>query len=237
MAKISTRTPNATRGVVDTLLQLIRSGSYGVGDRLPSEWELARLCSVGRSTVREGIREVAALGLVEVQPGKGTYVQSVRPDLLIRSEGFDGDETGRAALELLEVRLIFEPESAALAARRATAEEIERIRRDAEMLEEAVKIGFRPPEDLGFHLDIIRAAHNQALLRLGGAIVSFYARDEFLPTQVDVDDHWRIYAAIRNRDPAAASAAMREHLTREITKREGNDAGSGCATLQRVPFG
>jgi hypothetical protein len=54
-----------------------------------------------------------------------------------------------------------------------------------EMLEEAVKIGFRPPEDLGFHLDTIRAAHSQSLLRLGGAIVSFYARDEFPPTQVE----------------------------------------------------
>jgi GntR family transcriptional repressor for pyruvate dehydrogenase complex len=223
MARTATRTPNATRGVVDTLLQLIRSGSYGVGDRLPSEWELAHLCSVGRSAVREAIREVVALGLVEVLPGKGTYVQSVRPDLLIRSDEFDGGETDRAALELLEVRLIFEPESAALASQRATEEEIVRIRRDVEMLDEAVKIGFRPPEDLGFHLDIIRAAHNHALLRLGGAIVSFYARDEFMPTKVDVDDHWRIYEAIKIRDAVGASIAMREHLAREIVKRERSD--------------
>jgi GntR family transcriptional repressor for pyruvate dehydrogenase complex len=106
--KSEARAPNARQAVVTTLIELIRSGSYGVGDRLPSEWELARLCSVGRSAVREAMREVVALGLVEVRQGKGSYVLSARPDLLVTPEGLGGEEGDRlAALELLEVRLIF----------------------------------------------------------------------------------------------------------------------------------
>ena len=221
MTRTEARVPNARQAVVTTLVDLIRSGSYAIGDRLPSEWELAGLCSVGRSAVREAMRDVVALGLVEVRRGKGSYVLSARPDLLIAPDQLSLDETDQiAALELLEVRLIFEPGAAALAAERARPEEIERLRHDAAMLEEAVKMGFRPPEDLGFHLDIIRAAHNRALLRLGGAIVSFYARDEFVPTAVDVTDHLRIYEAIQKRDGGAASEAMHEHLAREVAKRQ-----------------
>ena len=71
-----------TRQVVDSLYQLLRSGDYVVGARLPSEWELAGSLHVGRSAVREAIRELVALGLVELRPGRGTYVRSLRPDLL-----------------------------------------------------------------------------------------------------------------------------------------------------------
>jgi GntR family transcriptional repressor for pyruvate dehydrogenase complex len=230
-----TRKANATRIVVDALMQLLRSGSYAIGDRLPSEWELTRLCSVGRSAVREAIRETVALGLVEVRAGKGSYVRTLRPDLLIQPGAFDDNNVARAAAELLEVRVIFEPEAAALAAIRATDDEIEQIRHDAKMLEEAVAIGFRPPEDLGFHLDVIRAAHNQALLRVGGAIVSFYARDDFMPTAVDVTDHWNIFTAIRGHDAGKARETMREHLVREIDKRAAafHDVGSLWANRRK----
>jgi GntR family transcriptional repressor for pyruvate dehydrogenase complex len=218
MKERSGRPANATSIVVENLLRLLRSGSYDVGDRLPSETELARLCSVGRSAVREGIRDVMAMGLVEVQPGKGTFVQALRPDLLIRADVFSNEE--RTTLELLEVRHIFEPGAAALAALRATAGEIAQLRRDAEMLEEAVALGFRPPEDLGFHLDVIRAAHNSSLLRLGGAVVSYYAKDETLPGKGDIDDHWAIFAAIERRDQDGARQAMSDHLARELEKRK-----------------
>lgn len=224
-ARIATARPparagNASDHVVDTVVQLLRSGSYAVGDRLPSEWELARLCGVGRSAVREAARELSALGLVEVYAGKGMYVQSLRPDLLIRSGVFEDADEERATTELLEMRLIFEPEAAALAAARASDDEISRLRQDVEMLEEAVRLGFKPPEDLGFHLDIIRAAHNRALLRVAGAVVSFYARDGKLPTLADVDAHRAIADAVAAREPKAARRLMRDHLLGEQRKLE-----------------
>ncbi len=209
-----------TKQVVDALFNLLRSGEYREGDRLPSEWELVAQLKVGRSAVREAIRELSALGLVDVLPGKGTYVNSLRPDLLFRPERF-GRELDRAvSMEMLEVRLIIEPRGAALAAARATANELDRLHHDVDAMSEAVHEGFRPPEDLGFHLDVVRATHNRSLARLASAIVSYYEHDRMLPTDRDVREHAEILQAIESRAPERAEAAMRIHLEDEITVRE-----------------
>lgn len=209
-----------TRQVVDALLNLLRSGHYRVGDRLPSEWELVEQLSVGRSAVREAMRELATLDLVEIRPGRGTFVRTLRADLLLRPEAV-GEEVDRAViLELLEVRRMVEPEAAALAADRATAHDLDRLELDLDSLITAVHAGYRPPEDLGFHMDVVRAAHNGALLRVAGAIVSFYERDQALPTELDVQEHRAILDAIRARDPKRASAEMRQHLVEQAELRE-----------------
>ena len=117
--------------------------------------------------------------------------------------------------ELLEVRKIVEPEAAALAALRRAPAEIDRLDHDIARLREAVSVGFRPPEDLGFHLDVVRATHNASLARLTAAIVSYYARDDTLPTQRDVAEHSAVAAAIRDGRPEAARQLMLDHLTAE----------------------
>jgi GntR family transcriptional repressor for pyruvate dehydrogenase complex len=206
-----------TRRVVDALLGMLSSGEYKVGDRLPSEWELVRQLSVGRSAVREAMRELVTLDLVELRRGRGTYVRSLRSDLLLRPETFAGSVESAVRHELLEVRQIVEPEAAALAAIRATATEVDRLDHDVDCLRGAVNTGFRPPEDLGFHLDVVRATHNGSLARVTAAIVSYYARDDALPTDRDVQEHQAIAAAIRDRDAASARAAMLDHLTAENT--------------------
>ena len=213
------RGPSVTSQVVEAVFQMLRSGEFRPGSRLPSEWQLVEQLGVGRSAIREGIRELAALGVVDVQPGRGTFVRSIRPDLILRM-GVIGSEADRAMVrEFLEVRLILEPESAALAAVRASEVDLERLAHDVERLAEAVNVGYRPPEDLGFHLDIVRSTHNSALTRLAGAIVSFYQRDEALPTERDVQDHRAILDAIGAGDPNAARSAMHLHLQGEISLR------------------
>jgi GntR family transcriptional repressor for pyruvate dehydrogenase complex len=196
---------------------MLSSGEYRVGDRLPSEWELVRQLSVGRSAVREAMRELVTLDLVELRRGQGTFVLSLRSDLLLRPETFAGSVDHAIRHELLEVRRIVEPGAAGLAASRATSTEIDRLDHDVQCLQEAVNIGFRPPEDLGFHLDVVRGTHNGSLARVTAAIVSYYARDDSLPTERDVQEHGAIAAAIRRRDANAARAAMLEHLTAEDT--------------------
>jgi DNA-binding FadR family transcriptional regulator len=185
-----------------------------VGDRLPSEPELGAQLGVSRSTVREAVRELIALGVLEIQHGRGTFVRSLRPDLLLRGDSFldnlDGND--RVREELLEVRRIVEPEAAALAAERASDEDIERLRYDVERLAEAIGQGMAPPENLGFHLDLVRATHNAALWRVSGAIISFYQWDGQLPTEQDAIDHRAIYEAVRDRDQHRARQAMVEHL-------------------------
>jgi GntR family transcriptional repressor for pyruvate dehydrogenase complex len=204
-----------TRRVVDALLGMLSSGDYRVGDRLPSEWQLVRQLSVGRSAVREAVRELVTLDLVEVRRGQGTFVRTLRPDLLVRPETFAGSVEQAVRHELLEVRRIVEPEAAALAAERRTPEELERLVHDVGRLREAVSVGFRPPEDLGFHLDVVRATHNASLARLTAAIVSYYARDDTLPTRRDVDEHGAILDAIRRARAEEARRGMLDHLRAE----------------------
>jgi GntR family transcriptional repressor for pyruvate dehydrogenase complex len=213
------RKASVTNQVVEAVFDMLRSGRFRTGDRLPSEWELVEQLGVGRSAVREAIRELAALAVVDVQPGRGTFVRSLRPDLLLRPDGI-GPEVDRAlAREFLEVRQIIEPQAAALAAVRATAVDLDRLVHDVDRLGEAINVGYRPPEDLGFHLDIVRATHNTALTRLVGAIVSFYQRDEVLPTERDVREHGAVLEAIRAGDADAARDAMHAHLTSETVLR------------------
>jgi GntR family transcriptional repressor for pyruvate dehydrogenase complex len=212
--------PSATRRVVNALLATLRSGRYRVGDRLPSESELAADLSVGRSAVREATRELSAMGLVASRQGSGVYVQSLRADRLLTSSSFAEGERVATKAELLEVRLIMEPGVAAIAAERATEEEIARLRHDLDRLIEAVAAGYRPPEDVGFHLDIVRAAHNASLVRVAAAIVSFYDAEENLPTERDVEEHQRIFLAIARRDPTGAARAMHDHLRTEQSKLE-----------------
>jgi len=207
---------SVTEQVVDSVLDMLRSGRYGVGDRLPSERELIDRFDVGRSAVREATRDLVALGLLEVQRGRGTYVRSLRSDLLLGPKSF-GEAEG-VSLELLEVRTILEPEAAALAADRRRIEDVTRLEQDVERLEDAVRSGYRPLEDLGFHLDVVNATHNRALARVTGAIVSFYQADQHLPTDDDVVQHRAVFEAIRDQDANRARDVMSEHIAREYDR-------------------
>jgi GntR family transcriptional repressor for pyruvate dehydrogenase complex len=217
-----------TRHVVDALFEMLRSGEFQLGDRLPSEWELVEALHVGRSAVREAIRELVTLELVEIRPGRGTFVRSLRADLLLRPDTFNDVLDSAVKRELLEVRRILEPEAAALAAARATDGEIERLRYDVDCLRDAVRAGYRPPEDLGFHLNVVRATHNTALSRVAGAIVGFYERDAMLPTENDTVEHGAICEAIARHDGEAARELMRDHLS------ERGGAAAGRPELARA---
>ena len=210
MADIARR--KASHQAADAICGKLRSGAYRVGARLPSEHELGSELGVSRSTVREAVRELTSLGVLEIQHGRGTFVRSLRPDLLLRGDSLLAPPNDRIREELLEVRNIVEPEAAALAATRATDEEIDRLRYDVDRLAESIGYGIAPPEDLGFHLDLVRATHNAALWRVSGAIISFYQWDGNLPTEQDVIDHRAICEAVRDRDALRARQAMRDHL-------------------------
>lgn len=204
--------PSVTGQVVDILYEALRGGDYQAGDRLPSEQELARSLGVGRSAIREAVQQLLTLDMVEIQPGKGTFVRPVNPGLLVGPESFHDVLDQRVAIELLEVRLIVEPEAAALAATRRTDKDIRRLARDVANLAMAIPQGRRPPEDVGFHLDVVRAAHNGALLRVSTAITAFYGRDQTMPSPATTDEHRTVLEAIEARDGASARSLMIAHL-------------------------
>jgi DNA-binding FadR family transcriptional regulator len=118
----------ASLQIVDQARDLITRGDLKPGDRLPSERKLAEILGVGRTTVREALRTMESLGLVEVRPGEGTFLADPtarrRPELL----GTDGVDSWSTQLNLLELRAVLEPPLAGLAARRATPEHLVRMR-------------------------------------------------------------------------------------------------------------
>jgi GntR family transcriptional regulator, transcriptional repressor for pyruvate dehydrogenase complex len=203
---------SVTRQVVDILYEALHSGRYRPGDRLPSEHELAASLGVGRSALREAIRELLTLDLLEIRAGRGTFVRPMRPELLLDRSSFHGVLNQRIAVELLEVRFAIEPEAAVLAARRATQDDVQRLKRDVEQLRLGIARGLRPPEDAGFHIDVVRATHNSSLLRLSTAIMDFYEHDDAAPTPEDLADHKAVCDAIEQGDEDEARERMRQHL-------------------------
>lgn len=203
---------SVTRQVVDILYEALQSGRYRQGDRLPSEHALAASLGVGRSALREAIRELLTLDLLEIRAGRGTFVRPMRPELLLDRSSFHGVLNQRIALELLEVRFAIEPEAAVLAARRATKDDVQRLVRDVEQLRVGIERGLRPAEDAGFHIDVVRATHNSSLLRLSTAIMDFYEHDDNAPTPTDLADHQGICDAIVRGDEDDARIRMQQHL-------------------------
>src|SRR5258707_13310993 len=113
------RSQSVTSEAIDKIQGLIVSGSWGPGDRLPKESELAAQLGLSRNSLREAVRALSQLRVLEVRQGDGTYVSSLEPDLLLESTGFISHLLlGDTALDLYEVRRILEAAAASLAAAR-----------------------------------------------------------------------------------------------------------------------
>jgi GntR family transcriptional repressor for pyruvate dehydrogenase complex len=214
--------------VTQNLLQRLASGVLQPGDRMPTEKELSAELGVGRSSIREAMRTLEMLNVIEIRHGIGTFVTMVQPSLLVNPKHLRHVVDRQGLLDLLELRKIVEVESAALAAKRATAAEIQILREDVRALEKGVMEGRRPPEDMGFHLNIAQATHNPRFAEISRWIVAFYELDPDIPNEKDVQAHDRICEAIAMGDEEAARRAMREHLE-EIESRFWIPQGDGHA--------
>ena len=199
------------------LMDELASGKYQVGSRLPAERELAAEYDVSRPTVREAIIALEVQGLVEVRIGSGAYV--VRLPGKEETPGFN--ITG---FELTEARLLFEGEAAALAASQITGEELvelEGLVRD--IARENQDESGTEQADRAFHLAIARATRNMAvfetierlweLRRTSPESAQLHMLARTANIKPVVDEHTAILDALRDRDPAAARAAMRTHLS------------------------
>jgi GntR family transcriptional repressor for pyruvate dehydrogenase complex len=207
-----------SRQVVDQVLEHVRSGQLAVGERLPSEAELALRLNVGRSSVREAIRTLETLGVVEVRRGRGTYVVmdpgEMEPLPWLTAHSAD-------LLELLEVREAVETKAAYLAALRGRDEElIARLMQTEAEFERAVNTGESVKLDildLSFHNLIFQLSGNPYLLqvfRFANA-ASVDRRASFaIPGRAaqSAEEHRAIAEAVAAHDPEAARAAMERHM-------------------------
>jgi DNA-binding FadR family transcriptional regulator len=200
----------------------IAKGEYKVGERLPSERDLAQAHSVSRPTIREAIIALEIDGLVEVRMGSGVYVTHKTPP-----SGAAG-ETDAGPFELLEARRIIEGGICGLAATRINQEQLDEL---AAVLDEMATtvdrdVSLGEDADRRFHMLIAEATDNESLIGSVRALWDARARSpqyRHLSTKAHaagvvprMDEHRAILAALTDRDPVAAQAAMQRHLSRVI---------------------
>lgn len=221
-ATIARDTSLASR-ISSDLRRELSEGAFRPGDRLPSESALTRQYSVSRTVVREAIAILRADGLVEARKGAGVFALEAKPE---QEQPFKDLKTERisSVIELLELRTVFEVESAGLAAARRSAAQIEAILEAHSRVGECLAAG-APTRDADFdlHLAIAQATQNRRfpeflqLIRSGiiprgelqGAAPGSRPKDYNLHLQ---EEHGRIVDAIIEGDPAAAREHMRAHL-------------------------
>jgi GntR family transcriptional regulator, transcriptional repressor for pyruvate dehydrogenase complex len=205
--------------VADHIEGLVDSGRLQPGDRLPPERELAETLHVGRGVIREAVKVLNTRGLVTVKPGLGTYVSEIDADYIAGHLGRYLRMSNQSLNDLNEIRQILEVEIATFAARRATPEDLEQMRRAlAEMDEPDVTAESYVQADQAFHLALARAARNELFPLLLEVIADRLAALRLMNFRVPgapqrgQSFHRQIVAAIENRDPAHARQSMRDHM-------------------------
>ncbi|MEI8670046.1 FadR/GntR family transcriptional regulator [Pseudoalteromonas sp. B131b] len=201
--------------IVDKVESLIKQGEFSAGMRLPPERELAEMFDVSRPTIREAIIALEVRGRVEVKTGSGVYVVESL-DAPIKSQEI-------SAFELTQARALIEGEIAALAALSITEQELEKLNKTLEAMQEGLYV---EQADREFHEIIARATRNKALefavanlwdLRLTNAqIVTDYSSVCANNNECVMDEHTAIYNALKQHDANAARAAMHQHFNRLI---------------------
>ncbi|RPE76361.1 MULTISPECIES: FadR/GntR family transcriptional regulator [unclassified Frondihabitans] len=210
----------AVAEVVKQLISLLTSGELAPGSRLPPERQLAEKLGVGRSAVRESLAALEILGIVTVRPGSGTYLRDSTSELLPTTLSWGLMLSASRTRELIEVRSGLEIQAATYAASRITDAEIAALGSHIETMKATLDDLDRFVEaDVRFHLQIAASADNVVLRDLLQSVRSLLRlwverglRDRE-QGEVALREHIGIYEAIAARDPAAAEAAMRVHMS------------------------
>jgi GntR family transcriptional repressor for pyruvate dehydrogenase complex len=215
------RNVGVTEDAIERIRELIASGEWGPGTRLPREADLAAQLGLSRNSLREAVRALALTRVLEVRQGDGTYVSSLEPGELLETTRFATHLLqGRTVLELFEVRRMLEPEAAAMTALRANDAVRGALRSE---LDRMIAAGHRADElveaDAAFHDVIGRAPGNAVLRSLLQSLSTRTVRARLWHGIADrgaLDlaraEHTRIYDAICAGDADLARAATLVHI-------------------------
>ncbi|MBD2867045.1 FadR/GntR family transcriptional regulator [Paenibacillus arenilitoris] len=220
-------TPKGHELVADQILLKIKDGAWQPGERIPSVVELAEAFGVGRSTVREAVSALKAMGWLDVRHGGGTFVKPVLPaeghrDERLLLQGAD------SLVELLEVRMALEVRAASLAAERRSPEDLQRL---TEWLA-AMEIGLGRNDtsegeraDVAFHMAIAAASGNSLLFQLMESLSGrfnesirqsrelWFYREKATAARL-LHEHRMIFEAIEKQDKKLAESRIADHLSK-----------------------
>ncbi|TDQ54465.1 FadR/GntR family transcriptional regulator [Actinorugispora endophytica] len=217
---VGTERMPVTQRAIERIKAMIADGSLQPGQRLPTERELAVEMGLSRSSMREAIRALTTLGVLEARHGAGVYVTALRPgDLLETFSVLAEVSRGQTLLEVLQVRRMIEPAATALAAARATEAQLDELSAVLDRMGEGDSVGETVTADLTFHQAIVAMTGNATLAAVNDGLSSrtFNARVWRGHREAGVtarlrEDHDRIHRALLARDPDAARAAATMHV-------------------------
>ena len=222
---MGTQTKTLAEQVADGIMNLIQETPYKAGDKLPTEKELCERTGAGRNTVREALKILASRNVLEIRQGAGTFVSE--------KQGIPDDPLGfsmvndhvKLTKDLLQVRILLEPQIAALAAQCAKEHEIKELEEILEEMEAAMKKREDYSElDTKFHTKIAQCTHNivmENLLPVIGKGVAVFAKEV---AQTEYDRTWishrKIFCYIRDHKPFEAEMEMQYHLLYNTSRYE-----------------
>jgi GntR family transcriptional regulator, transcriptional repressor for pyruvate dehydrogenase complex len=211
---------SVTDEAIEKIKEMIISGDLRPGDRLPREADLAQRLGLSRSSLREAVRALSLVRILDVRQGDGTYVTSLDAALLLDALSFVTElHQDRSVLELLEARRVLEAEAAALAAVRITADQVAELHGLLDAMPGCTDVEEFVENDLGFHRTIADAAGNGVVSTLleslsGRTIRARIWRGVTEGGAIDrtVGEHRAICDAIERGSPELARAWMAVHI-------------------------
>ena len=204
------------------VIDFIRREDLPPGSRLPSLKTLSERFSVATPTLREALHRLEAMGIVETRHGSGIYTRAGIQRMML-SNPYYGDLDVAAILDLLDARLLIEPELAELAAKRVTQAELEALE---EHLRQAGRhlVGGEQSDralqqiNMQFHSRIAALSGNAVLHQVVASLLDLHSKEQMVVLYLfddrsrDHQEHKAIFAALRRRDPRTAKQLMRQHL-------------------------
>ncbi len=209
-----------TDDAISRIKEMIIEGELRPGERLPPEKELGDRLGVSRSSLREAVKALAVIRVLDVRRGDGTYVTSLQPALLMEALSFVVDlHSDRSVLEIFQVRRILEPAAASIAAHRISADQLTALEAHIDATDPDGPMEELVRHDLQFHQGIVEAGGNEYLSRLVESMQSGTVRARVWRgiTQEGagsrtIAEHRAILAALRDHDAELASALTLAHI-------------------------
>ncbi|MFE2158352.1 FadR/GntR family transcriptional regulator [Streptomyces lydicus] len=209
-----------TDEAIEKIKGMIVSGALRPGDRLPKESELAADLGLSRNSLREAVRALSLIRILDVRQGDGTYVTSLDPQLLLEAMSFVVDfHRDDTVLEFLAVRRILEPAATAMAAGRISPVELDELEAQLDALGPDPSVEELVAGDLEFHRGIVAASDNSVLCSLLDGLSGPTTRARIWRglTQKDavrrtLTEHRAILGALRDHDAEAARAWATVHI-------------------------
>lgn len=191
--------------IVHRITDAVMNGELKPGDQIPTENQLTETFQVGKSSIRESIKVLQTLGVVDVRRGEGTFVSTGNSDQVFNPVLYSMMLEPYSLDKLVELRMVFEPAYSVLAMENATLEDLEEIEHEKNRFEDLAENGTQTgSDDIRFHMSILHATHNNYIIKIGEMILRLLLETVGKGTKLSplqsIQDHERIYQALKSGD-------------------------------------